>query len=108
MPYPNDRLAREHGFPEDVLQSYHGQLYLRNRLNEIHKNLYDARRSAQDSPSYAKQETIEILVQSLDDYRWMPRSFEFNESDPPASDILAARLRANYWGGRVIAFRPFI
>ncbi len=32
----------------------------------------------------------------------------WDESDPPANDILAARLRAKYYGVEVITYRPFL
>ncbi len=119
VPYPNDRLVGELGFEEHVLQSYSGQLFLRNRLNEIHKNFYDAKDTkrvpppppgAPEPPPQLPSEpkTISILVESLEDRRWIPTLFDFSDRDPPSEDILAARLRAKYWGARVITFRPFI
>ena len=109
MPYPNHQLAAEHGFSEEVLQSYTAQLYLRNHLNQIHKSLYDPRDFRSIQPySYDGTRTVDILFESLDISRWVPAIFRFNESDPPALDILAARLRAKYWGARVITYRPFV
>lgn len=32
----------------------------------------------------------------------------WNESDPPATDILGARLRAKYYGAEVITYRYFV
>jgi hypothetical protein len=40
--------------------------------------------------------------------QFVPQEFKFNENDPPATDILSARLRAKYYGALVITFRPFI
>jgi hypothetical protein len=40
--------------------------------------------------------------------QFVPPEFKFEHSDPPAPDILSARLRAKYWGAQVITHRPFI
>ncbi|KAK3938266.1 hypothetical protein QBC46DRAFT_365607 [Diplogelasinospora grovesii] len=40
--------------------------------------------------------------------QFVPPEFTFKHSDPPAQDILSARLRAKYWGAQVITHRPFI
>ncbi|CAI4215250.1 unnamed protein product [Parascedosporium putredinis] len=39
---------------------------------------------------------------------WVGPMYRFDEDDPPASDILSARLRAKYWGSQVITYRPCI
>lgn len=103
MPYPNPSLAEEDGFPEDVLLSYQAQVYLRKLLNGIRGTLYDA--CFAELPLSA--EKAEVLAQQLQG-NWMPDMFSFQESDPPASGILAARLRVKYWDAIVIIFRPFI
>ena len=35
-------------------------------------------------------------------------SMVWSEDDPPANDILSARLRAKYYGTEVITYRPFL
>jgi len=109
MPYPNINLAKELGFDEYVLQSYLAQLYLRKSLNVIHQLLYNPENprplQAQDGTPTGR--FIDSIQKSLD-MRFVPPEFMFQHSDPPAEDLLAARLRAKYWGAHVITYRPFI
>ncbi|KAK4237469.1 hypothetical protein C8A03DRAFT_34586 [Achaetomium macrosporum] len=104
MPYPNINLARQLGFDEHVLQSYLAQLYLRKSLNQIHGMLYDPQKPL----SLRGPNIIEYIQNSLD-MRFVPPEFKFDPlNDPPAGDILSARLRAKYWGAQVITYRPFV
>lgn len=108
MPYPNLNLAKEHGFDAYILQSYVAQLYLRKSLNQIHQMLYNPENSrVQDHSGMPALGIINYIQNSLD-MRFVPPEFKFNDNDPPANDILAARLRAKYWGAQVITYRPFI
>ena len=106
MPHPNMSLLR--GFPQNVLDSYPGQLYLRTHLNSIHRMFYSPEDPTRGSRGEEKFQNVQLVVDSVSDMRWAAPSFAFKESDPPASDILAARLRAKYWGAQVITYRPFI
>lgn len=111
MPYPNTRLARRLGFAENVLQSYLAQLYLRKSLNVIHQTLYNPEVSQNlNTPDEVLRTTAGIVahVQLSLDMKFVPDMFKFRPTDPPANDILAARLRAKYWGAHVITYRPFI
>lgn len=38
----------------------------------------------------------------------LTKTMGWSNEDPPASDILDARLRAKYWGARYVANRPFL
>ncbi|KAK0614037.1 hypothetical protein B0T14DRAFT_570023 [Immersiella caudata] len=109
MPYPNINLARQLGFSDRVLRSYLAQLYLRKSLNVIHQMLYNPENpqplQAQDGTPAG---TIVEYIQKSLDIRFVPPEFKFKLSDPPAQDILSARLRAKYWGANVITYRPFI
>ena len=43
--------------------------------------------------------------------RWLqvlPDQLRWNDTDPPATDINVARLRAKYYGARYIIHRPFL
>ena len=40
--------------------------------------------------------------------KWVPLEFQFSLEDPSATEILGARLRANYWGAEVIMYRLVI
>jgi hypothetical protein len=109
MPYPNINLAKSLGFDDHVLQSYLAQLYLRKSLNQIHQMLYNPEnpQPLQAQSGMPAGNIIEYIQNSLD-MRFVPPEFKFKHNDPPARDILAARLRAKYWGAQVITYRPFI
>ncbi|TPX16940.1 uncharacterized protein E0L32_003502 [Thyridium curvatum] len=108
MPYPNNQVAELYGFTPDVLESYSAQLFLRKRLNEIHKAFYDASNPKQDRGPMENNPTFASLQSSLEPPKWVPPHFRFTDDDPPATDILSARLRAKYWGARAILYRPFL
>ncbi|KAK8140277.1 hypothetical protein PG984_000343 [Apiospora sp. TS-2023a] len=105
MPYPNINLALQ-GYSNAIMSSYSAQLYLRKQLNLIHELFYNP--TARNDRT--TEEKIEYLQTSLENSRhqWVPAEFTFNDSDPPAGDILSARLRAKYWGSQNILYRPFI
>jgi hypothetical protein len=104
MPYPNSSMAFENGFDLRVIQSYMAQLYMRKRLNEIHRTLYSPERQF-GLPTRTEIEQIERLLLNA---QAVPPEFRFDPSDPPAGDILSARLRAKHWGAQNITYRPFI
>jgi hypothetical protein len=109
MPYPNINLAREHGFRQAVLHSYLAQLYLRKTLNTIHGMLYDPAEPfpVHDTILAPGGNIIEYIERSLNE-PWAPPEFVFQLTDPPAGDILSARLRAKYWEVQVITYRHFV
>lgn len=110
MPYPNPTVAKEQGFDDMVLQSYLAQLYLRKGLNQIHSMLYNPEDPQQprDESTTPPEKILTHIQQYLDLSKFVPPAFQFHEDDPPAKDILSARLRAKYWGSQVITYRPFI
>ncbi|KAI0205850.1 hypothetical protein F4808DRAFT_181387 [Astrocystis sublimbata] len=109
MPYPNATFAQNHGFSHDVLSSYQAQLYLRKKLNEVHNLLYNPETNHRPHYKTIDDELDEIQA-ALSGARqqWVPGPFQWNDDDPPSKDILAARLRAKYWGSQVIIYRPFL
>ena len=113
MPYPNLVLANSQGFEERVLQGYSAQLYLRKKLNQVHNLLYDQRQSGdprlmvQDMEIDAGIRRIQAEVKESRNY-WVPEDYRWADDDPPAPDILSARLRAKYWGSQVIIYRVYI
>ncbi|KAH6649692.1 hypothetical protein F5144DRAFT_588356 [Chaetomium tenue] len=109
MPYPNIQVAKGLGFEEHVLQSYLAQLYLRKRLNQIHGMLYNPEKPLPlNATSGAPGGTIIDYIQETINMDFVPHEFKFQPTDPPADDILSARLRAKYWGAKVITYRPFV
>ncbi|GKU12317.1 unnamed protein product, partial [Fusarium langsethiae] len=89
-----------------IQDSYSGQLYLRPHLNSIHRMFYAPEDPAK--PGKDKFGNVGVVSDAVSGMHWVPASFAFREDDPPADDILAARLRAKYWGAQVIAYSPFI
>ncbi|KAK2666436.1 Zn(2)-C6 fungal-type DNA-binding domain [Fusarium oxysporum f. sp. vasinfectum] len=89
-----------------ILDSYPGQLYLRTHLNRIHRMFYAPEDPAK--PCKDKFRNVDLVSDAVSGMDWVAPSFAFREDDPPADDILAARLRAKYWGAQVITYRPFI
>ena len=51
---------------------------------------------------------IEAMIDSIPDMSAVAPSMVWSDSDPPANDILAARLRAKYYGTENITYRPFL
>ncbi|KAF4971255.1 hypothetical protein FSARC_1877 [Fusarium sarcochroum] len=104
MPHPNMSLLE--GFSQRILDSYPGQLYLRTHLNSIHRMFYALEDRAKSGEDIFRN--VGVVADAVSDMHWVAPSFAFREDDPPADDILAARLRAKYWGAQVITYRPFI
>jgi hypothetical protein len=52
---------------------------------------------------------LQVLGVNLDAWKSsLPQIMQWNETEPPASDINAARLRAKYYGARYIIYRPLL
>lgn len=96
------------GFDQRILDSYPGQLYLRTHLNSIHRMFYSPDDPNKTDKSKDKFKNVGLVSDAVSGMHWVAPSFAFKEDDPPASDILSARLRAKYWGAQVITYRPFI
>lgn len=109
-PYPNGG-----GFidcEDHVIKSYLAQLYIRKRLNEISTAFYSDDQTSGANGIERKVSINEVRQMIRMDpeasISWLPTEYRFVETDPPATDILSARLRAKYWGFQVICLRPFI
>lgn len=87
--------------------SYMSQLWLRQQLNLMQHQLYGASRSSRSHQEL--RDYLEEHQSMLDLWRkGLPPVFQWKDTDSPGSDILTARLRAKYWGARVVATRPFL
>lgn len=106
MPHPNMSLLR--GFDQRILDSYPGQLYLRTHLNSIHRMFYAPDDPTKMRAGQEKFQNVDLVADAVSGMNWIAPSFAFKEADSPAGDILAARLRAKYWGAQMITYRPFI
>ncbi|KAJ2977736.1 hypothetical protein NUW58_g7718 [Xylaria curta] len=111
MPYPNVNFAKNNGFSGYVTEGYLAQLYLRKQLNKVHNLLYDPVREKVNNRHYHQidKEINEIqAVLEKARHQWVPPSYQWDDNGPLPTDILAARLRAKYWGSQVILYRPFL
>jgi hypothetical protein len=52
--------------------------------------------------------TIDNVLDNLDSLMGLAPTLQWRHEDPPATDILGARLRAKYYGAKVITFRYFL
>lgn len=119
LPMPHNLPDNEKGDYEDVknvhdtedendgLLIYVAQMFLRKRLNKIHKEMYG---------DDCLNQTLEDVTEMLEGHeailghwrRTLPPGLLWNDDDELPSDILAARLRAKYWGARYLVNRPFL
>lgn len=99
---PNDLTA-----PQTMMMLfYSAQIHLRKVLNRVHTDLYKVEKQGQTRWSSTVQEALSL---NLDLWRKsLPKSMQWDESDPPANEINAARMRAKYYGARYIIHRPLL
>ncbi|GIZ48832.1 hypothetical protein CKM354_001187800 [Cercospora kikuchii] len=92
---------------DNMLIYYSAQLFLRRRLNQVHREMYG--KASLDQPLAEVQEMLKSHESILEHWReGLPDPLKWNDDDPPPSDILSARLRAKYWGARYVINRPFL
>ncbi|KAJ6123307.1 hypothetical protein N7512_005772 [Penicillium capsulatum] len=85
---------------------YSAQIHLRKVLNRVHTDLYKVEKQGQTRWSSNVQEALSM---NLNLWRnSLPDIMGWNDKDPPASDINAARMRAKYYGARYIIHRPLL
>lgn len=85
---------------------YSAQIHLRKVLNRVHTDLYKVEKQGQTRWSSNVQEALSM---NLDLWRTsLPDIMKWKDSDPPATDINAARMRAKYYGARYIIHRPLL
>lgn len=72
---------------------------MRAQLNTVHRAL---------DKHHGKDGDKIALEKNISNTSWAPSILAFTEDDPPARDILGARLRSQYWVTQVAAYRPFI
>ena len=58
--------------------------------------------------SWSLGELTELERQLRNWRNLLPPELQWNDAEPPHSDINAARLRAKYYGARYIIYRPFL
>jgi len=92
---------------DNILLFYTAQMWLRKRLNQVHREMYGP--DCLYQPLDQVREMLKGHESILSAWRvGLPEALRWNDSDPPATDILSARLRAKYWGARYVVNRPFL
>ncbi|KAF2195515.1 hypothetical protein K469DRAFT_681823 [Zopfia rhizophila CBS 207.26] len=97
-----------------IMYYYSTQIHLRVILNEAHNGLYRSadRRNLSGLDSNNLKEvakTAKIHADILGSWRnLLPPPHQWEDEDPPATDINVARLRAKYYGGLYMILRPFL
>jgi hypothetical protein len=100
----------EVGFGHDVMYSYIGQVSFRRGLNEVHTAFYDPTKpvTKPDPHSHLQQYFVDMFdINGKFVLTFLGQNM-FALTDPPATDILNARLRAKFWGAQNIIYRPFV
>ena len=91
----------------NVILFYTAQMFLRKRLNQVHRQLYGP--DCLNQPLAEVQAMLHGHEAILDGWRAMlPPDLKWADNDPPPAGILSARLRAKYWGARYVINRPFL
>ncbi|KAI6856039.1 hypothetical protein KC365_g13135 [Hortaea werneckii] len=114
LPYPKEvapdkdtMLSSERHTINPVDICYSSRIWLLHQLNEFRREMYGA--ACVNQPLEEVRRTIKGHKNSLDkSRRAMPAHLQWSEADPPASDILAARRRAEYWAARYVVNRPYL
>lgn len=93
---------------DNVASYYSAQLFLRKRLNRVHSNLYGPQVSTKTASEMANY--LQENEQTLKEWKSLasPINSTWREDDPPATDILGARLRAKYYGAWYVCTRPYL
>lgn len=92
----------------EMMIYYSAQVQLRVILNRVHSLLYQMEKT---NPKHAGWSTrwCRELDHQLESWRSiLPPEYKWSDSDPPSSDINAARMRAKYYGARYLIHRPFL
>ncbi|KAI2787830.1 hypothetical protein POX_f08208 [Penicillium oxalicum] len=86
---------------------YSAQIHLRKVLNRVHTDLYKVDKQGETGRwSSSVQETLSMNLELW--RRSLPATMNWKDTDPPATDINAARMRAKYYGARYIIHRPLL
>lgn len=106
-----DEDRREGGRTDDPMLMYSSQIWLRVILNEAHNALYGAggRKGFDTTNINEVTEHAKSHVNVLESWRRvLPPTLAWADSDPPATDLNIARLRAKYYGGLYMILRPYL
>lgn len=88
---------------DEILIYYTAQLFLRRKLNQIHREMYGS--DCLSQPLDQVRETLggyELLLHSWRES--LPDGYKWDDKEKPANSILAARLRAKYYVRKLLPF----
>ncbi|KAI9836789.1 MAG: hypothetical protein M1819_000954 [Sarea resinae] len=93
---------------ETMMRYYYAQITIRKILNRAHTALYSAEKTTSKHAAWSILTSDDLAFQ-LDGWRkTLPEPLQWDDNDPPAKDINAARLRGKYYGAQYIIHRPFL
>ncbi|KAJ5472063.1 hypothetical protein N7539_008632 [Penicillium diatomitis] len=88
-----------------MLIIHSARIHLRKILNHVQFDLYRAKKKGQFGRLWS--ETLEALSANLELWREnLPNMVNWKDNDPPAAEINAARMRAEYYDARYMIHRP--
>ncbi|KAF2802024.1 uncharacterized protein BDZ99DRAFT_527970 [Mytilinidion resinicola] len=107
-----EEMPMEIGEDENLTWYYYSaQIHLRKILNDAHKQLYTVHKPAEEAKRDVRWagHVPNTLEKQLQQWReLLPPQLQWNDNDPPSTDINTARMRAKYYGARYIIARPFL
>jgi hypothetical protein len=107
MPHNLTEEEKYEGLANNVMLFYTAQMFLRKRLNQVHRQLYGP--DCLEQPLAEVRAILHAHEAILHGWRAMlPPDLKWGGDEPPPSGILSARLRAKYWGARYVINRPFL
>ncbi|KAK0850701.1 hypothetical protein LTR91_012315 [Friedmanniomyces endolithicus] len=102
-----DGTVGNHQQDDTILMFYSAQMFLRTRLNKVHRELYGS--ECLEMSLGEVREVLKSHESILGQWRdGLPPELKWDDDDEPPKDILSARLRAKYWGARYVVNRPFL
>ncbi|KAJ5471879.1 hypothetical protein N7539_008822 [Penicillium diatomitis] len=88
-----------------MLIIHSARIHLRKIINHVHFDLYRPKKKRQLGRLWS--ETLEALNANLELWREnLPSMVNWKDNDPPATEINAARMRAEYYDARYMIHRP--
>jgi hypothetical protein len=90
-----------------ILMYFVSLLFLRRRLNKVHAEIYGPDSLGQTLKA------VQVMLAGHDDVlnawrKGLPEQLKWDDNDPPATEILDARLRGKYYGAVYVINRPFL
>ncbi|KAH8587198.1 hypothetical protein B0O99DRAFT_527231 [Bisporella sp. PMI_857] len=114
LPPPSASAAIEAGIPFEVIKAYNQQLLLQKYFNQLHGMLYRPFMKTELNPEdqelnnerrkCTRFRTLEAMETSLNEVR----KGAWTNDDPPANNILEARLRAKFYSAKAILYRSYV